>query len=242
MPQERKIYTSFHDIPPREYMYFPKGTLETGKPGKFSSIELKQLVISMSVLTIAFAFALSNNNLIEGLGRGFNIDFFLKGLLYSALGIVTAFFFHEMSHKFMPQKYGLWAEYRMFPRGLLLALLLSILTPFVFAAPGAVMFMGGSRSHETGHIAIAGPMANIVISLITFPLYIYLFETQIGQILGLICFINAFLAFFNLLPFGPLDGMKIIRWNATAWILTLIIALVLLMQIMSRFSFNYLFS
>ena len=54
----------------------------------------------------------------------------------------------------------------MYPQGLRLALFLGIFTPFVFAAPGAVMFRGGSRNYETGLIAIAGPLANIIIALI----------------------------------------------------------------------------
>ena len=236
--EKRRIYTSFHDIPPREYMYFPKGTLEAGKPGKFSGIEIRHLIISMLVLTIAFAFALTGNNLITGLSRGFNLEILPYGILISFLGIVTAFFFHELSHKFMAQKHNLWAEYRMFPQGLSLAFFLGILTPFVFAAPGAVMFMGGSRYHETGKIAMAGPLANLIVSLVTLPIYLFVvFEYQIiGQIFGFICLINAFLATFNLLPFGPLDGVKIIRWNATVWIILLITAIFILMTIMPKFS------
>ena len=53
--EEKKIYTSFHDIPPREYMYFPKGTIEVSKPGSFSRTEINHLFISMFVLTFAFA-------------------------------------------------------------------------------------------------------------------------------------------------------------------------------------------
>ena len=111
-------------------------------------------------------------------------------------------------------------------------------TPFVFAAPGAVMFMGCSRYHETGKIAMAGPLANIIVAMITLQIYLFVvFEFQIiGQIIGFICLINAFLATFNLLPFGPLDGVKIIRWNATIWIILLIIAIIILMTIMPRFS------
>jgi len=56
MAEEIKTRTSFHDISPREYMYFPKGTLERGKPGKFSRIEINHLFISIIVLTIAFSF------------------------------------------------------------------------------------------------------------------------------------------------------------------------------------------
>lgn len=228
MAQERKIYTSFHDIPPREYMYFPKGTLDAGKPGKFSRIEIKHLLISISVLTIAFSFALSGNNLITAVSNGYDLDNLFLYIPLSFLGILTAFFFHELSHKFMAQKHGLWAEFRMFSQGLYLALILGIFTPFVFAAPGAVMFRGGSRTYETGQIAMAGPLANIIIALITYPLYVYVFSnTPIGTIIRFICLINAFLAMFNLLPFGPLDGTKIIRWNATIWLILLIFSITL---------------
>lgn len=237
MAEKRKIYTSFHDIPPREYMYFPKGTLEMGKPGKFSRIEVTHLLISMGVLTIAFSLLITRNNVLYGVLEGFKPNILPYGLVLSFLGIVTAFFFHEISHKFMAQKHGLWAEYRMFPQGLRLALLLGVFTPIVFAAPGAVMFRGGSRTYETGQIAVAGPLANIIIAVITFLLYISIFyEMQIGQIFGFICLINAFLATFNLLPFGPLDGVKIIRWNATVWIILLIISISILMTIWPRFS------
>ena len=238
MAKERRIYSSFHDIPPREYMYFPKGTLETGKPGRFSGVEIRHLLVSMSVLTVAFTFALTGNNLITGLRNGFDLEIIPYGIAISFFGIVTAFFFHEIAHKIMAQKHSLWAEYRMFPQGLSLALLLGVLTPFVFAAPGAVMFMGGSRYHETGKIAMAGPLANIIVALISFPIYLFIvFELQIiGQIFGFICLINAFLATFNLLPFGPLDGVKIIRWNATVWIILLIISIFILMNILPRFS------
>ena len=230
MAEKRNIYTSFHDIPVRDYMYFPKGTLETGKPGKFSRIEVKHILISILVLTIAFSFWIS-----RGLIFNQNLDLIIRSIPYAFAGVLTAFFFHELSHKFMAQKFGLWAEYRLFPLGLLLALVISVFTGYVFAAPGAVMFMGGARYHETGRIAMAGPLANIIVASVTLPLYYLLFETQFGAIIGFICLINTILAVFNLLPFGPLDGVKIIRWNATVWVLLLIVAIVILAFIIPRF-------
>lgn len=224
MVKERKIYTSFHDIPPREYMYFPKGAIEIGKPGKFSVIEIQHILISISVLTIAFTFSLTKNSLITLFG---NLSIFPTGMLMSFLGILTAFFFHEISHKIVAQKYGLWAEYRMYPIGLLLAFILSITIGFVFAAPGAVMFRGGSREFETGKIAVSGPLANLVVSVIALFLFFYVFfeSSIINKIVGFICIINAIMATFNLLPLGPLDGVKIVRWNATVWAVLLIISI-----------------
>jgi Zn-dependent protease len=159
------------------------------------------------------------------------------GLLLACFGIITAFFFHEIAHKFMAQRHGLWSEYRMFPQGLLFALILGIFTGFVFAAPGAVMFRGGARDYETGKIALAGPFANIVIAGITLVLYLFIFfeDPLLGSIFGFICYINAFLALFNLLPFGPLDGTKIIRWNATVWIILLIFAITMFVTILTKF-------
>jgi Zn-dependent protease len=238
MAEERKRYTSFHDIPPREYMYFPKGSLDAGNPGKFSRIESIHLLISIAVLTIAFSFLISSNNLysVFTTGEGFRLDILPYGLLLSFLCVVTAFFFHEISHKIMAQKHKLWAEYRMFPHGLGFALIISFLAPFVFAAPGAVMFRGGSRDFETGQIAMAGPLANIIVAGITLLLYQFvLFEDpMLGQIVLLICFFNALLATFNLLPFGPLDGTKIIRWNATIWIIMLIVSIIFLTLMIPR--------
>jgi Zn-dependent protease len=237
MNKERKIYTSFHDIPPQEYMYFPKGSLDPGKPGKFSRIEITHILISMGVLTLTFGLVFSRNNIYYAfVGNGFNFELLPFGLGLAFLGIFTAFFFHEISHKFMAQKFGLWAEYRMFSQGLILALIFGIFTPFVFAAPGAVMFMGGAREHETGRIAMSGPLINIIIAGVTYILYMFVFfeSAILAPIFAFICSINAFIAFFNLLPIGPLDGVKILRWNATVWILMLIASISLLMLIMSN--------
>ena len=103
------------------------------------------------------------------------------------------------------------------------------------------MFRGGSRNYETGQIAVAGPLANIIIAMITFPIYLFVLyeESLLGHIFGFVCLINAFLATFNLLPFGPLDGTKVIRWNATVWIILFMIALMILTIILTRSQFSF---
>ncbi len=229
MKERKKIHRSFHDLSPREYMYFPKGTLEVVRPGKFSRTEIFHILIAMGVLTIAFSFTISRNNIISGFNR---LDSFPSSIIVSFLGIVTAFFVHEIFHKLMAQKYGLWSEFRMYPQGLLFSMILAFITGFVFAAPGAVMFRGETRNFEIGRIAVAGPTANILIAVITFILYRYVFlETDVGKIFAFICLVNVLLATFNLLPISPLDGSKVLRWNGILWSILLIISIILLVLI-----------
>jgi Zn-dependent protease len=220
-----KVYTSFHDLSPREYMYIPEGTLQGSKPGSFSRTEIFHIVVAMVVLTAAFSFTLSPI-------YRFSLSSFLRVIPVAFLGIFTAFFVHELSHKFMAQRYGLWSEFRMYPLGLLLSLLLGMFTGYVFAAPGAVMFRGETRPFETGRIAAAGPLANVITAAVTYPLSVWFFDASLsgfslGGIIVFVCFVNAFLATFNLIPFGPLDGRKVFQWNEIAWFLLFTSALLL---------------
>lgn len=233
MEEQQKTYPSLQDIPPRDYMYFPKGTLEMGKPGKFSKTEVIHIIIALLVLTVAFAFPLSQSRLLFGSIIPIEL---LRSLPIAFLALFTAFFVHELSHKFMAQKYGLWSEFRMFPLGLLFSLILAITTGVVFAAPGAVMFRGETRPFEMGRIAAAGSSANIIIALITFPLYtsVFLEAGSLGRMIGFICAVNALLATFNLLPFGSLDGKKVIQWHGIVWAVLFILALLITVSILPR--------
>jgi len=234
MSDEKKIYRSFSDIPLRDYMYFPKGVLEQGKPGDFSKTELFHLGVSMLIITLSFTFALTGNNVLSYLGfnpfvaRTPNPMVLPGGFLFALLGVTTAFFSHEIAHKFMAQKLGLWSEYRMYVKGLMMAFIFSFLLGFVFAAPGVVMFRGDVRKFENGLIAAAGSAVNIVIAALLLPFYFLLFyETSFAPVFGFLCVINAFLAAFNLLPVNPLDGVKIVKWSFNLWFFMFITAVFL---------------
>ena len=233
MPDQRKQYQSYHTLSPREYMYFPKGTLKMGKPGQFSRMEIKHLLSAIIVLTIGFSFALSQSSLLMMFLFQLNFDVgrLSLGLLLSFLGVLFAFVVHEIAHKFMAQKYGLWSEFRMYPKGLLISLFLSIITGFVLAAPGAVMFRGKPRPFEQARIAIAGPSANIILAAFLIIVYQLFFVNQnsfISTAIGFVFVINAVLGFFNILPFCPLDGVLIYKSNKWLWAVLFISSLVLI--------------
>ena len=216
---QRKIYYSFHDLPGTQPYDFQRSSEFTGL--KFSRTEIVQILIAMGVLTIAFSFALAPYPPLSHLSAVLNV------IPLAFIAIITAFMFHEIAHKYVAQRFGYRSEFRMYPQGLLLALFLSVFTGFVFAAPGAVTIFGMPNSEENGKMAIAGPLSNIIIALCAIGIW-FTIPGLIGSIAFFIAYINAFLGFFNLLPIGPMDGMKIFNWRREVWIGSLIVNISLL--------------
>lgn len=160
---------------------------------------------------------------------------FSTGTLFSpkfvgtfSIALVTAglgFIGHELAHKFTAQRYGCWAEFRVWTWGLTMALIFALVSGgrFIFAAPGAVYIVPIARQFGWGHeisrrenglISLAGPMVNIGLAVI------FLLLIGVGWFLEfsfLGYWINLWLAALNLLPFGPLDGRKVLSWNPLVW-------------------------
>ena len=204
----RKTYYSFHDVPFKDRDNYDGGIQPSGI--KFSRQEIFHILIAMAVLTVAFSFAFVNYPPLS------HIDEVIGFLPLSFLAIATAFFCHEIAHKYVGQKFGYWSEFRMYPRGLLFALFLGIVAGIVFAAPGAVQVFGRPSKDEMGKIAVAGPLTNLILGLLFVGIW-YSSSGIIATISFFVAYINVFLAFFNLLPFGPLDGAKIFRWKKELW-------------------------
>ena len=183
----------------------------------FSKYEKEQLAESIGILTVAFTLALSN-----GLGSVMNDPNILLNTLPLAFGaVMTGFLIHELAHKWMAQQYGCWAEYRGNRNGLYFALLMSC-AGFLLAAPGAVMVSGRITDRQNGIIAAVGPISNIIIALVAFPIYFFTVGLDspislIGELARFIVIINLILGGFNMIPIQPLDGSKIIVWSKYAY-------------------------
>lgn len=171
---------------------------------RFSKIEIKQLIIAWFVISLAFAIAFT--------GLSLSIRF-IGALLVSFFTVGIGFIFHELGHKYMAQKYHCFAEFRANYQMLFFALLVSLFG-FVFAAPGAVMISGHVNLKQRGKISAAGPFMNLVIALF-FIIFLLIFKNIeiVASIFFYGALINSWLALFNLLPFGILDGHKVLVWN-----------------------------
>jgi Zn-dependent protease len=162
-------------------------------------------------------------------GSLFNITQFLKAFLISLFTLGLGFIAHEFAHRNIARRFGLWAEFRVWPLGLVMALIFALISGgrFIFAAPGAVYIQPRSNTwgsqvskREYGIISIVGPLMNVIVG-IGFLLLQSLggFFLEIGNI-GFT--INLWLAAFNLIPFGMMDGYKVFRWNPMIWAITAI--------------------
>ena len=175
----------------------------------FSKEEIRDIIIS--VVAISFIFAYPRFGVF---------------LLYSFAIVIVAFLFHELAHKFVARKFSCQAFYKMWPMGILMGTLL-MFVGVKFVAPGAVVInpyrfgrWGYKKKNitfvEIGKIAAAGPAVNL--------LFAGVFYLLGGEIFSFMSFINGWLAFFNLLPVGPLDGKKVFGWKPWLWLVMIITA------------------
>lgn len=184
---------------------------------KFSKIELRDLLKSWIALSLAFTIV----------NVGFNLGFeFIIGFLISGFTVGIGFLLHEMAHKLLAQRYGCFAEFRSNDKMLLLAVFVSFLG-FVFAAPGAVHIIGRITKDQHGKIASVGIVTNLLLSIL------FLFLGFFGGIFLVIgaygATINAWLALFNLIPFGRFDGFVVMRWNKIIYGVLIVVAAIMLM-------------
>ncbi|MEN3048326.1 MAG: AN1-type zinc finger domain-containing protein [Candidatus Caldarchaeales archaeon] len=141
--------------------------------------------------------------------------------LVLAVGAFTAsFLVHELAHKFEAQRLGYLAVFRLSSIGALLTLL-SVFSPLKVIAPGAVNVLGLPNPRALARIAAVGPSSNIAIALLCYAaslmLQFVLPSSPLARVVFVIGALNSFLALFNLLPFGPLDGLKVFSYSRRAW-------------------------
>ncbi|MDR2700647.1 MAG: hypothetical protein LBC12_07640 [Nitrososphaerota archaeon] len=195
--------------------------IRTRRSGIFSPKELKHLGIA-ALLVIGSGFSIC---LLAGSGSS---RWPIGVMTVFSVCMMVSFLVHELAHKITAQKRGLWAEFRLTTWGAVLTFA-SVFLPFKMIAPGAMMISGTTDKKSILKISIAGPITNIILALVFFVLSFALQPINLWYSLGIafVGYINAFMAVFNLIPFGPFDGFKIFRVDKKIWAGVFITSLIL---------------
>jgi Zn-dependent protease len=186
----------------------------------FSKEEFRDIVISIAVITFIFTYPY-----FEFVWLGFFV-------------VLIAFLFHELAHRYLARRFNCMAKYKMWPEGILFSLLF-LLFGFKFIAPGAVViypFRFGRWGHRVSHltvnemgvIAVVGPLVNLFFAVLftVIPGYFSFISSLNVPFYLRPHVVNAWFAFFNLLPIPPLDGSKVMKWKPWFWAFIFIISIV----------------
>jgi len=206
---------------------------------RFSDRELRDLAVAWVALGVAFAvfFAGGGRGLLTLLSRGGFVAAVVVSLLTAGIG----FLLHELAHKVAAVRFGQVAEFRA-DYGMLFLAVMSALAGFIFAAPGAVYHRGVLSDREHGLIALAGPAANIGLSLLFLPILAVgsLLGSGFVELLGARGLaINLFLAAFNMIPFGSLDGRTVLDWNTPVFLAVFVPSLVVAIVVVFVFGVGF---
>jgi len=211
---------------------------------KHISIHLQEILeFAISIVWLGGAFGIA---IAGGYEVFFNSSDLKTIVIQSIIVVFFAFVFHEMAHRIAARRYGFQAVYHMWVPGLFISIIAAMLG-FIFAAPGGVHleFNGTTQDAQKkiGLISLMGPLVNIFLALVFFALAmgITYFADSIPDaatytrwlptinlfwgvfIIGIE--INAWLAVFNLLPFGNFDGFKVFTWSKKVWAIVFVAAI-----------------
>lgn len=188
-------------------------TLSTALPRRSELWEFAKAWIG-TALAFAILFSGSNRTELAWYLSSRFLTLFLLAALTAGVGVIL----HELAHRVVARHFGARAHF-IANDGMLLLSILIAFTGFLFAAPGAVWHEGYLTRRQVALIAAAGPVTNMLLALLCVGLMILsgAFVSDLvftGLVLGYS--INALLGIFNLLPFGPLDGAKVLQWSGMA--------------------------
>jgi Zn-dependent protease len=187
--------------------------------------ELAHLIIAYLCLSFAFAAAVAGR---VWLLRPFSLPA-VKALWepfrLALLSLGPSFILHELAHRTVARANGVEAEFRLSWFGTAICVILATFTGVLFGAVGGVVVETLADESLAGKISVAGPLTNLLLISV-----FWLVGGKVGQ-MGM--FVNSVLLFFNMLPFDPLDGAKVARWNRIAWLLMFTVGIIAYANIMA---------
>lgn len=194
---------------------------------RFYPAEIKDLAIAWLALGLAFGifvFVTTGREVFPDITGALFSPLFARVFFVNLVTVGIGFLLHELAHKIVAVRFGQIASFKADYKMLALCIGAAF-AGFLFAAPGAVHHRGRITPRQNGLISVAGPVTNIALVAVFLP-FVF-FDGVLGQIGQLGVIINAFLAVFNMLPFGPLDGKSVMSWRKSVFAIVFVSSLLL---------------
>lgn len=176
---------------------------------RFSRTEIRDLVISVLVVTFAFAY--------NDKSEAFQLVPWLFNFLKILFMVALCFFIHVAAQKIASLRVGYTAEYKIWTAGIYLAIIVSFLSQgklYIILVGGPVFthmviqrlghFRYGVNILTSGTVAAAGPMMNLIMATFWETLALNgIFPDFFHQM----TFINLYWAVFSMIPFPNSSGL-----------------------------------
>jgi len=143
--------------------------------------------------------------------KDFRRTFDTKAIIFAAGITAPAIILHELAHKLIAVSFGLNATFHAAYGWLMVGLILKALnTGFIFFVPAYVSITGLSTPLTQAKVAVAGPLTNLALFLISWAvLKLNLIKSKGGVVFMVITKrINGFLFIFNMIPIPGFDGFQ----------------------------------
>jgi hypothetical protein len=189
----------------------------TAKPKKslLFGVSLVELFVGFAcILLIGITFAYAKDYLLS-------VDKLLVIIVAAGITIVIS----EMVRRFTAHHYKAETEYKFWDAGAIILVITSLLhQPFSRPARTIINKPDELGARKQGIIAMAPCVASLLLSIIFLMLLAY---GNGYEMLGREGFkMGMMLCVYSLMPFEPMDGMRVINWNKFAWAIVFLPALV----------------
>jgi Zn-dependent protease len=207
-----------------------------------TSEEIVDLLLADAALTIGFSLALRGSGIspLACVGSGSIMKIlcsnpFLFYLPIAFVAVSLSFILHEYMHKIAAQHYGAIAGFKRSDFGIIIAILSGFLG-FLIGWVGATwIYTSTFTKRENGITSLAGPLTNFTVFLVFLALSFFISSGYAAAIISTTLFISLWLAVFNMLPIPPLDGSKVLAWNAPIYAITFLGLVALLILVLFGF-------
>lgn len=210
------------------------------KPFVLGLSKLELLVAPACAILFGLAYVLADRTAID---PG-NILFYI---IVAGLALIG----HDVAHKLIAHFYNAESEYKFWGLGTITMFFTSWLFGTVFAQPARTILDDSELDiKKVGYVMLAGPAVSMVLSIgfaLLMPLggVISMVEVAAGSTLnigiavlaiGTLGFsMNLLSTVYSLMPFNPMDGAKVFKWNKWAWAVVFFPLLVFYLAIMLLF-------